>query len=58
LYKNGIGYIETLLKDIEDWMRQKGYSNLASFKGLVGKNEENTAAFERVQFMRKTTGRF
>lgn len=58
LYQNGIGYIETLIKDIEGWMKEKGYTNLASFKGLVGKNEENTAAFERVQFMRKTTGSY
>ena len=37
-------------------MKQKGYNNLTSFRGLVAKNEENTAAFERVQFMKKTTG--
>jgi dihydroorotate dehydrogenase (fumarate) len=58
LYNNGIGYIGTLLKDIENWMKQKGYENLPSFRGLVAKNEENTAAFERVQFMRKTTGKY
>jgi dihydroorotate dehydrogenase (fumarate) len=58
LYKNGLNYIGTLLKDIEGWMKQKGYENLASFRGLVAKNEENTASFERVQFMRKTTGKY
>jgi dihydroorotate dehydrogenase (fumarate) len=58
LYKNGISYIGTLLDDIEKWMTQKGYSDLASFRGLVAKNEENTAAFERVQFMKKTTGKY
>jgi dihydroorotate dehydrogenase (fumarate) len=56
LYKNGISYLGTLLDGIEKWMSQKGYSNLASFRGLVAKNEENTAAFERLQFMKKTTG--
>jgi hypothetical protein len=39
-------------------MKQKGYENLDSFRGLVARNDENTAAFERVQFMRKTTGVF
>jgi dihydroorotate dehydrogenase (fumarate) len=58
LYKNGISYMGTLLDDIEKWMTQKGYSDLASFRGLVAKNEENTAAFERVQFMKKTTGKY
>lgn len=58
LYKNGISYINTLIGDIENWMKQKGYSNLAAFRGLVAKNEENTAAFERLQFMKKTTGKY
>jgi hypothetical protein len=39
-------------------MQQKGYENPASFRGLVSKNEENTAVFERVQFMKKTTGKY
>jgi len=56
LYKNGLGYIRNILDDVRQWMTQKGYSNLTSFRGLVARNEENTAAFERVQFMKKTTG--
>jgi dihydroorotate dehydrogenase (fumarate) len=58
LYRNGISYIGTLLSDIEKWMTHKGYSDLAAFRGMVSKNEENTAAFERVQFMKKTTGKY
>jgi len=58
LYSNGIGYLRTILDEIEQWMAGKGYNNLASFRGLVAKNEENIAAFERVQFMKKTTGSF
>jgi dihydroorotate dehydrogenase (fumarate) len=56
LYNNGLGYIRTMLDDISQWMTRKGYTNLTSFRGLVARNEENTAAFERVQFMKKTTG--
>lgn len=57
LYKNGIPYIRTLLRELEEWMARKGYDNLAAFRGMVAKNEENTAAFERLQFMKKTTGK-
>ena len=56
LYKNGVSYVGTLLDGIREWMTRKGYENLDSFRGLVARNEENTAAFERVQFMRKNTG--
>ncbi|HJZ39745.1 MAG TPA: dihydroorotate dehydrogenase-like protein [Bacteroidales bacterium] len=57
LYQNGVPYISTLLEGIAGWMKEKGYPDLASFRGLVAKNEENTAAFERVHFMKKTTGK-
>jgi dihydroorotate dehydrogenase (fumarate) len=57
LYKNGVSYLRILLDDIEKWMASKGYSNLAAFRGLVAKSEENTEAFERLQFMKKTTGK-
>jgi dihydroorotate dehydrogenase (fumarate) len=57
LYKNGVTFIGKMLSDIEKWMTEKGYSDLNSFRGLVAKNEDNTAAFERIQFMKKTTGK-
>jgi dihydroorotate dehydrogenase (fumarate) len=56
LYKNGVPYIRTMLDEMEQWMAKKGYENLSSFRGLITRSEENTAAFERVQFMKKTTG--
>lgn len=58
LYNNGISYLSVILKDLENWMRGKGYENLSSFRGLVAKNEANTAAFERVQFMKKSMGNY
>lgn len=57
LFKNGVSYIGTILDELGQWMERKGYEDLASFRGLVAKNEENTAAFERMQFMKKTTGK-
>ncbi len=56
LYKNGITHLGVILKDLENWMKLKGYENLDAFRGLVAKNEANTAAFERVQFMKKSIG--
>jgi dihydroorotate dehydrogenase (fumarate) len=57
LYINGVSYIRTILDEIQQWMTQKGYNDLPSFRGLVARNEGNTAAFERVQFMKKTAGK-
>ncbi|MBN1416289.1 MAG: dihydroorotate dehydrogenase-like protein [Bacteroidales bacterium] len=57
LYKNGIEYLEVLHKDMEKWMASKGYNDLKAFRGLISKKEENCAAFERVQFMKKTAGK-
>jgi len=57
LHKNGISHLKTMLSGLESWMKNKGYNDLSSFRGLVAKNEENTAAFERLQFMKKTTGK-
>jgi len=57
LYKNGIEYLEVLHRDLEKWMASKGYNDLNTFRGLIAKKEENSAAFERVQFMKKTMGK-
>jgi dihydroorotate dehydrogenase (fumarate) len=57
LYKNGIEYLDVLRKDLEKWMAAKGYNDLNAFRGLIAKKEENSAAFERVQFMKKTMGK-
>jgi len=54
LYINGIGYIDTMLEGLEKWMAKKNYSSLDQFKGKLSRDEKNAAAFERVQFMRKT----
>lgn len=46
-----------MLDEMQKWMQSKAYPNLESFRGLVGGNELNTVAFERVQFMKKTAGK-
>ena len=57
LYKNGVQYISQIRSDLENWMSRKGYDNLNAFKGAITKSDENCMAFERVQFMKKTTGK-
>jgi len=53
LYKKGVSEIKELLKDIEGYMEEKGYSNISDFKGLMNyKNSQNPAQYERAQFMK------
>ena len=53
LYMNGFEYIETILKQIEIWMKGNGYKSIAEFKGKMSQAKSyDPAAFERVQFMK------
>ncbi|MBN2215095.1 MAG: dihydroorotate dehydrogenase-like protein [Bacteroidales bacterium] len=57
IYINGFEHIFTILNDMENWMKAKKYNDIESFKGIITKSEENNIAFERIQFMKKTTGK-
>lgn len=53
LYRNGFGQVAKMLKQIEEWMGEKGYKNLDEFRGKMSQEKAyNPAAFERVQFMK------
>jgi dihydroorotate dehydrogenase (fumarate) len=52
LYKNGIGYLDTMIQDLEKWMRERGYSSVEEFRGRIVKYQENSLAFERLQFLK------
>ena len=53
LYKNGIGYIETMLNDLRSWMEKHGFNSIDDFRGKMSqKNSPNPAEYERVQFMK------
>jgi dihydroorotate dehydrogenase (fumarate) len=42
-----------MLKELEQWMKDKGFDTIAQFKGrVIDEYEGNPAAFERMQFMR------
>lgn len=53
MYESGINIIKKMTLDIEKYMEQKNYDNLAQFRGLMSyKKISNPALFERMQFMK------
>jgi len=54
LYLNGISYIETMVQDLEGWLQKHNYTAVSQFQGKLARQQENAAAFERIQFMKKT----
>ncbi len=53
IYKNGPDYIQTILKELEDYMQKHNYLNLEQFRSKMSQDKnENAAQYERVQFMR------
>ncbi len=54
LYKNNIEYIETMLRDIVNWMGDKGYKNVGDFRGKLSKAKSNDPwAYERVHYIKQ-----
>ncbi|MCP3966147.1 MAG: dihydroorotate dehydrogenase-like protein [Lentisphaerae bacterium] len=50
-YRNGLPHIETMLKDLENWMESKNYKNLEDFRGKLDKeNCGNPWAYTRAQY--------
>lgn len=58
LYKNGIEYLGTMQNELKKWMEKNRFESIRDFKGKVSDDEELAEAFERVQFMKKTTGEY
>lgn len=53
LYKNGPVYLQTMLHELEAWMKSKGFNSINDFRGMMSMEKTNIpAAFERIQFMR------
>ncbi|MBN2350528.1 MAG: dihydroorotate dehydrogenase-like protein [Bacteroidales bacterium] len=53
LYKNGVTFIDNLIKGLETWMKQKNYSKIDDFRGKLNYgNIKDPTVFERSQFMR------
>lgn len=59
LYKNGPDHIDTMLKELAEWMDHKGFINLNQFRGLLSQvSSSNPSVYERVQFMKYFSGKF
>ncbi len=52
LYKHGIDHIQTILKELEAWMAKKDYNYPDQFRGKMSSKHQNTASYERIQFMK------
>jgi len=53
LYKNGPAYLATMLKELKDWMKEKGFEKISDFKGKLSQEQYlNPSLYERVQFMK------
>jgi len=58
LYKNGTGYIKTLLDGLEVWMHNKGFRRIADFRGRMSQSKsQDPALYERTQFMKHFGGK-
>jgi len=51
--KHGLPYVSTMLRQLEEWMTEKGYASVADFRGkLSQKQAADPFAFERAQYVR------
>lgn len=56
LYENGIDYVQELISEMKAWMNRKGFNTIDDFRGLINKDPHNTLSWERIHFMKKTSG--
>jgi dihydroorotate dehydrogenase (fumarate) len=53
LFNNKITHIQTMLKDLEEWMGDKGYTKLDDFRGKMSKkNSKDPWTYERAQYVK------
>jgi len=57
LYKNGIRYLKTMNKELQDWMYMMGFEDITSFRGSMSQqNVSDPTAFERANYIRILEG--
>ena len=57
LYKNGLGQIQKMLTELEDWMEENRYNYIDQFMGKMSYDRsQNPAVYERMQFMKYYSG--
>ncbi len=53
LYKNGLDYLPTIIKEFKEWAENENYSSISDMRAkLNSKHEKNAEIHERAQFMR------
>lgn len=53
LYKNGIGYLKTMNKELEAWMMTKEFESIDSFKGVMSQQHiSDPTAYERANYIK------
>jgi len=53
LYKNGLGYLKTMNRQMEEWMDKKGFKSVSEFRGKLNyRNYGKPVVYERTQFMK------
>lgn len=58
LYKNGIPYLKTINRALQDWMMIMGFESLAEFKGSMSQqNISDPTAYERGNYIRILEGK-
>jgi dihydroorotate dehydrogenase (fumarate) len=51
--KHGLPYVSTMLRQLEEWMAEKGYASIGEFRGkLSQKHAPDPFTFERAQYVR------
>ena len=57
LYKNGIPYIITMNKELQDWMYRMGFDSIDSFKGSMSQQHiSDPTAYERANYIKILEG--
>ncbi len=53
LYQNSVSHLGTILREIEDWMKRKGYSSLDDFRGKLSvERTPDRWTYRRAQYVR------
>lgn len=57
LYKNGIPYLQTMNKELEEWMDRMGFNSISAFKGHMSQQKIiNPTAYERANYIKILEG--
>ncbi|MEP7255273.1 MAG: dihydroorotate dehydrogenase-like protein [Ferruginibacter sp.] len=57
LYKNGIPYLKTMNKELNDWMHMMGFDNVDAFRGIMSQqNISDPTAYERGNYIKILEG--